>query len=220
MKTVYFVRHGESEVNLRNYTQGDHQSPLTAKGREQAVLIAERCAKLPVDIIISSTMRRAQETAQTISNRIGTQIESSDLFHERKSPTILDSNERYRSPLRQMRDAWLASFYSESGERVEDGENFSDIMTRAGEALAYLETRPENNILVVAHGFILRTVLSHVLFGKMISPEEFRKFILSVRVENTGISVLHFDPDGTETYDNMPIKGWFMRVWNDHAHLG
>jgi len=119
-----------------------------------------------------------------------------------------------------MRDAWLASFYSESGERVEDGENFSDIMTRAGEALAYLETRPENNILVVAHGFILRTVLSHVLFGKMISPEEFRKFILSVRVENTGISVLHFDPDGTETYDNMPIKGWFMRVWNDHAHLG
>jgi len=219
MKTVYLVRHGESEVNVRNYTFGDEKSPLTARGREQADRMAKRCAKLELDVIISSTMLRAQETAAAIVRENPVPLESHDLFVERKLPSILKDNDRYEEPLSSKRNAWLASFYLEN-ERVEDGENFPIIRERAGQVLSFLEHRSENNILVVAHGFILRMLLARILFGDEVTTEELKRLMLRMRMDNTGISVLHYDAEGTEIYDNMPISGWSVRMWNDHAHLG
>jgi len=219
MKTIYFVRHGESEVNVQNYKYGDEKSPLTVRGREQAERIAKRCAKLPIDIIITSTMLRAQETGAAIARENPVPVEESDLLKERKSPSTLLGTDRYQEPLLSKRDAWLRSFYVEN-ERIEDGENFLLVRERAGKALEYLAKRPENNILVVAHGFILRTMLARVIFGDSVNTEELKQTMLRLRMENTGISMLHYDPDGREQYDNMRVSGWSVRVWNDHEHLG
>lgn len=219
MKTVYFVRHGESEANTGNHIHGDDKSPLTERGREQARRIAERCSKLPVDIIIASTMTRAQETAEAIAKETGVQVELSDLFRERKMPASLMGNERRGSNFRKLQDDWTKTLYTE-GVRLEDGESFSDIKERAGKALSFLETRAESNILVVAHGFIIRMILARVIFGKDVTPDELLKIVLHMKVDNTGITMLHFDPEGTQHYDYMPIRGWFVRVWNDHVHLG
>ena len=218
MKTVYLVRHGESEINIHNYAFGDGKAPLTAKGREQAQVIAERCAKLSVDVTIASTMRRAQETAEAISQRTGIAVESSDLFRERKPPVVLESNERYKEPLLTMRSEWLLSFYSATA-RVADGENFIDIRERAGKALSYLEKRSEERILVVAHSFILRTMLAHVIFGQVFSPEELKKIMLRIEFDNIGISILEFDDSGNAQFDTMPVSGWSVRTWNDQTHL-
>jgi len=218
MKPVYLVRHEESEMNVRNYSHGDGNSPLTEKGRQQAEAIAERCVNISFDTIIASSMRRAQETAEAISLRIGKSVESSDLFRERKPPLVLESNERYKEPLLSIRNTWLLSFYTDSS-RVEDGENFSDIKKRAAQALSYLESRSEERILVVAHSFILHTMLTHVIFGDDFTPEELKKIILRVDMDNTAISILEFDPAGV-TYDTIKVAGWFVRTWNDHAHLG
>jgi broad specificity phosphatase PhoE len=219
MKTVYFVRHGESEINVHNYSYGDGNAPLTEKGRAQAILIADRCAKLPAAVMVVSTMRRAQETADAISKKLNVDLISSDLFRERKPPLLLESNDRYKEPLLTMRKDWLLSFYSESA-RIADGENFIDIKKRAGDALSYLEQRPEENILVVAHSFILRTILAHVLFGDAFTTEELKKTMLRVQFDNTGISIIEFDPSGTAQFDTMPVSGWTMRTWNDQTHLG
>jgi len=219
MKTVYFVRHGESEVNVRNYTYGDEMSPLTPRGREQAERIAKRCAKLQLDVIITSTMLRAKETGAAIARKNSAVVEETDLFKERRLPSTLLGTDRYQEPLLSKRNAWLRSFYLED-ERVEDGENFKLVKERAGKALSYLAARPENSILVVAHGFILRTMLARVIFGDSVTTEELKKLMLRTRMDNSGISVLHHASEAVETYDNMPISGWYVRMWNDHAHLG
>ena len=219
MKTVYLVRHGQSEINIHNYAFGDEKSPLTALGHAQADQIAQRCSKLKIDVIISSTMLRAKETATAISRINPVAIELSDIFQERKNPSILNSNDRYKEPLRSKRDAWLASFYVEN-QQVEDGDNFATITKRAKRAMAFLENRTEDTILVVAHGFILTTLLALIIIGDSITPEELKDFMLRVKMENTGISVLQYDFEGTEMYDNMKLSGWSMRMWNDHAHLG
>lgn len=219
MKTVYFVRHGESEINVHNYSYGDGEAPLTAKGREQARLIAARCARLPAEIMVVSTMRRAQETAEMISNSLSADIVSSDLFRERKSPIVLESNDRYKEPLITMRKDWLLSFYTDSA-RVADGENFIDIKKRAREALTYLTQLQKEHILVVAHSFILRTIFAHVLFGDSFGPEELKKTMLRIQFDNTGISILEFDPSGMTQFDTMSVSGWTVRTWNDQTHLG
>ena len=171
------------------------------------------------DVIITSTMLRAKETGAAIAQQNPVPVEESDLFRERKLPSILHGQDRYAEPLLSKRDAWLASFYR-VGEPVEDGDNFLLIRDRADKALEYLTRRREVNILVVAHGFILRTMLSLVLFGDSVTPEELKELMLRIRMDNTGISVLHYDTEGTERYDNMPIKGWSVQTWNDLAHLG
>ena len=85
MKTIYFVRHGQSEGNA-GPVWVDATSKLSAKGKEQARVVAERFTKLPVDIIISSTMDRAVETAQIIAERIDKKTEQSELFVEPQTP--------------------------------------------------------------------------------------------------------------------------------------
>lgn len=221
MKTVYLVRHGESEANLRNYAHGDENSPLTALGRDQAKRIAERCAKLPIELILSSNMLRAKETAVAISRMHSVPTETHDIFRERTMPSALEAagNQRYEGDFLKMRDAWLQSFYVDD-EQVLDGENFRLIKERAAKALSFLEQRPESNILLVAHGFILRTMLACIIFSDAFTAEELKNLMQRMLVDNTGISVFHYDPEGTERSDNMPRVGWFVQIWNDHAHLG
>ena len=72
MKTVYFVRHGESEANTGEAPvfQGP-TSLLTEKGKEQARFIAKRVSKLSFDAIISSPAVRTIATADAIREEVG-----------------------------------------------------------------------------------------------------------------------------------------------------
>jgi len=209
MKTIYFVRHGEAEVNVSDVF-GDGSSPLTPRGHEQAAFIAQRASKLPLEKIVASTMVRAQETAAHIAKRTGHPIESTDLFVERRRPSE-HLGARKDDPRSIEITQTLIDHFSEPGYRFSDEENFEDLRERAGQALTHLEQMPEKHILVVTHGFFLRVLVAVAVFGKNLSGEECDRFIRTFHMENTGLSVLGFDPK----FEKSP---WW--VWNDHAHLG
>ena len=86
MKKFYFVRHGESEGNAGNIRQ-TATTGLTARGLDQAKVMAHRCANLPVEVIVCSPMTRTKETARVILEKISIPIEYSDLFVERRLPS-------------------------------------------------------------------------------------------------------------------------------------
>jgi len=70
VRTLYLVRHGlYDEVDPRDPDVGKH---LVPEGREQARLVAERLAALPVRItaLHASTMTRARETAEVIAKTL------------------------------------------------------------------------------------------------------------------------------------------------------
>lgn len=68
MKTVnfYYVRHGETIFNVTNKAQGSCDSPLTAKGIEQAKQCALKLKDLHIDKAFSSTAERASDTAEIV----------------------------------------------------------------------------------------------------------------------------------------------------------
>ena len=71
---IYFVRHGESEANVKAVFAGQKEnSPLTEKGREQALATAKEIKKeeLKINRIISSPLKRSFETAKIIAEEIG-----------------------------------------------------------------------------------------------------------------------------------------------------
>ena len=226
MKTVYFVRHGQSETNA-NIEAGKGQgvfqgisSPLTEKGREQARFIAERAAKLPIDIILTSHAVRARMTAEEIQRATGKPLEVVELFVERMSPTSILGKPRSDAAARELLTHWQRTFCT-ADTRIEDGENFEDLRKRVADALRYLEARPEKHILVATHGYFLHMVIVVVMLGGNVTVDEFRRAVRRVWVDNTGITQLEFmTPEDGKHMDGELYDGWVLRAWNDHAHLG
>ncbi len=71
---VFFVRHGESGANVKGLFAGQREdSPLTTKGRLQARKVGEDILskQLQIHRIISSPLKRAQQTAKIIAEAIG-----------------------------------------------------------------------------------------------------------------------------------------------------
>ncbi len=212
MKTIYFVRHGESEGNVKNLYQG-HAEPLTEKGRSQASIIAERCAALPIEVVVSSMAKRAQETADVIAKKLRKPIEHSDLFIERRrAKEQIGKSAEDPEAKRIMR--LIKENFEVPGYRFSDEENFEDLRSRAIKALHFLEQRSENNILVITHGLFLRVLLASVIFGKDLTARECQKILDAFYTQNTGMTVF-----GLEEEENQP-PAWWIWIWNDHAHLG
>ncbi|OHA06802.1 MAG: hypothetical protein A2934_03825 [Candidatus Sungbacteria bacterium RIFCSPLOWO2_01_FULL_47_10] len=209
MKKVYFVRHGESEGNVGPVRQTP-ASRLTDRGRRQAVGIAERAMRLPIEIIISSSMNRAQETARIISEKTGMRIESSDLLVERRRPSEQVGKPK-DDPTALESERLIKENFSKPGYRYSDEENFDDLKIRALNALDFLSKRPEGHICAVTHGVFMRVVVACVVFGRDLNSRECAQFMHSFRMENTGITVFG--------YDEEKMHPWWVWVWNDHAHL-
>lgn len=212
LKTVYFVRHGQSEHNVAPVFQSP-DSPLSQKGRDQANNIAERVSKLDFQALISSPMERAKQTAQIISKVTGKTIEYNELFVERTKPSYINGKPYTDEKADRLWREWEESLYA-SGLRSEDGENYEDLMVRSAKAIDFLSNRPEQNIVVVTHGFFLRVMLAKVLMGDLLSGEALRRFQTAARMENTGITVLRYE----NGFEEEPA--WRLWIYNDHAHLG
>jgi ribonuclease H / adenosylcobalamin/alpha-ribazole phosphatase len=207
MKTLYFVRHGESESNVGERFTDDETAPLTERGKRQAEALAERCMKLPIEAIIASPLQRTRETVEAISKRVSAPVEFSREFVERPIPASLHGLVRTDPEARRIRNEW------EKGIFV-DGNEFSEVKERAARALSLLEQRPESNMLIVTHGYFMRTILAYVLFGPSFTSSELGHIVKAIpNTEKSHISVFRYYEDGRDS----PWKLW---VWNDHAHLG
>ena len=66
MTTVYMVRHGETDWNRAHRMQGWSDIPLNERGREQAAFAARALASVPLDVIYTSPLKRAEKTAEII----------------------------------------------------------------------------------------------------------------------------------------------------------
>ncbi len=207
MKTFYFVRHGESESNVGEKFVDDEMAELTEKGRGQADALARRCQRLRIDAILASPLLRTKETAETISRSINIPVEYSRDFVERPVPSVLHGRLRKDEEASRILKEW------EEGILM-DTEEFSGVKERAARALACLESRPEDHVLVVTHGYFMRTILAHVIFGPSFNAHELGRIVRAIpNTEKSHISVFRYYEDGREN----PWKLW---VWNDHAHLG
>lgn len=66
---IYLVRHGQSTANQEKVMAGHNDVLLTEKGKEQANIIADKLKDIPIDVIYSSPLNRALETANIINSK-------------------------------------------------------------------------------------------------------------------------------------------------------
>ena len=63
---IYVIRHGETDGNHRGVLQGQMDLPLNEMGRNLATVTGKALADIPFDVVISSPLSRARETAELI----------------------------------------------------------------------------------------------------------------------------------------------------------
>lgn len=105
---IIFVRHGQAENNIDNITSSDRERfPLTDLGLEQAKNVANILESEDIDVIYSSPIKRAKQTAQFLSDKKGIEIIEDDRLGEIMSgswenkslddPSIKDERDAYRN---------------------------------------------------------------------------------------------------------------------------
>jgi len=186
MKTIYIVRHGESEGNIGNVRQSP-ESNLTQVGIEQSKNIARFFDNIKIDHFISSPFNRAKQTADIIKDFIKVDYIEKDFLRERRRPSeqigkIKKSPESLES-VRMYQEAFVR------GEKYKDGEDFNELMGRVKESFDYLDRLDTENILVVTHGTFLRAFLSFIVLGGLVTPNSCFSFIKNIKVMNGTVSV-------------------------------
>lgn len=150
------VRHGETDWNKDGLIQGGNiDRPLNARGRSQAADAADQLKSERFDLIISSDLTRAVETAEIISKRLGIPYQERwDLLRERHMgawtgqdlATVLKEQPTFHASV------GLAMHHATPPE----GESLTTFLARAQAAYErLLATYPGKRVLIVSHnGFI------------------------------------------------------------------
>lgn len=173
MKTIYIIRHGQTEYNKLKLVQGSGiDSNLNEYGWTQGEAFYNCYSTIPFDHIYTSELKR---THQTVKNFIDgdipwTQLEGLNEISwgkkEGKIITPADDKQHY-----EMLDAW------KSGDwhwKVEGGESPLDVQTRQRRDWDIIMSHTEEkNILVCMHGRAMRILLCLLLDTSLSDMDRF-----------------------------------------------
>lgn len=147
---IGLIRHGLTEWNKKGRAQGHSDIPLCKEGRAEVDQLANRMAGEQWDVIYSSDLKRAKETAEAITKKVDIQIHSDKRLRERHGGQIEGTTEADR--LKKWGDNWRALDLD-----IETGEEMS---ARGMEFLEdIIEKHRDENVLIVSHGAFLKQIL-------------------------------------------------------------
>lgn len=159
---LYIIRHGETEWNKVKRLQGQTDIPLAEEGIRLARETGKGMREEPIDLVISSPLTRAVQTAELLTEGRKIPILTDDRiieisFGEWEGQCILESDV-LPSDFRRL-------FYEEPLNCMcpPGGETFDEVRKRTGDFYRSLCENPEykdKNILISTHGAASRCLLT------------------------------------------------------------
>jgi len=199
--SITFVRHARSEANDAEIWQGQGDAALSPTGLAQARALGERLASRSFDLVVSSDLSRAYETALAT----GHLVEADPVWREMnlgdwEGRTFTEVAVEHADLLEAIR-AGEAVRFGTSGESIQEFEE------RAHAALAALVDRVgSGSALVVTHGGMIDAIA-----GRLIGRVGRRTYPI---VSNTSLTEIRYESVGDE-----PAR-FRLQTFNDATHLG
>ncbi|CAN5747912.1 histidine phosphatase family protein [soil metagenome] len=200
---IILVRHGQTDGNAQGLLHGHTDLPLNEAGKQQALLLANRIqADFAFEAVLSSTLKRAIMTAETLGSAVGLQPE---LLPGLKEMDFGDfegmSIEKMFADYPDLAEKWT--------DRANDslawpnGESRRSFRVRVLEAFVTIaESFDGKSVVVVSHNGVMGSFLAHALDT---SPGAWDTY----RLRNCSITQLEIDRRGTTVIS-----------YNDCEHLG
>lgn len=205
---VYFVRHGETDLNIRNLFQSP-STPLNERGFDQARTVGEYLRPMSPTILVTSGYERAQQTARTISVSLGISPVVEPLFREVEWPSNLIERSLFEP--RGMLYIFLSGLFRNSTTwHYRDGENYADLYDRIQRSFQYIEslTEAHESIAIVSHSEYINLMILYMCHGKQLSLREYITTLLRMDRLKNG-EVVHVE------YVGPAIKGacpWLLHT--------
>lgn len=205
MLQVYLVRHGETRWNAERRIQGQSDSPLTAKGEQQAVQVGERVRTYGITHVIASDLGRTRRTAEIIADACGCGVTLDARLRELDMGVL---EQRHLDSLTAEEEEWRRLVVNGTPDgRIPQGESMQELSERMHAALAAcLDLPPGSRPLLVSHGIALGCLVSTIL-GLPAHAER------RLRLRNCSISRVDYQ----ESLWLAP--GWVVETAGDISHL-
>jgi 2,3-bisphosphoglycerate-dependent phosphoglycerate mutase len=200
---VYLVRHGESaplrEGEPQPLVNGHGDPALDPVGHEQAELVAERLARLPISAIYVSTLQRTAQTAAPLARRTGlTPVVEPDLRE-----VFLGEWEGgiYRVRAAENHPDWQRVQAEQTWDVIPGAEKAVDLAARVRAVVGKIAANhPDERVAVFAHGGVIGMLTAVATGGRMFA----------------------FANSDNGSITQLVIRGeeWRLRRFNDTNHLG
>ncbi len=153
----YFVRHGETDWNVGKRVQGHTDIGLNDTGKAQVREAGKQLKSRNIDLIISSDLRRARETAEAIVQETGAELILDSAFRERSYGSVEGLTGE------EIREQGYGHIFEDPLSAAPEGETIQQVEDRVLQALARHKTSHRHkNIVIVSHGSTLSTLLGNL----------------------------------------------------------
>lgn len=153
-KMIYLVRHGADDETIRG---GWSDHPLTAEGAAQANYLAE-AVDFSISRLYSSDLRRAVQTAEPLSRKLGLPIIPDARFRETNNGVLAGMKHELACA------KYPGLYWNTLGweERYPGGESPKEFYERIASGWAAFQqevTQEEGNVMLVTHGGVINVIL-------------------------------------------------------------
>ena len=198
--TLFAVRHGETEWNLIEKQQGHLNSPLTDEGIRQAHYLADELTNRNIDVLYSSDLGRALQTAEIIAAKLSLDVHTDPRLRE-----------RHLGSMQGLTRKQFAEKFPDEAEKfnthdpdyiLPGGESTRQQHHRCIECAEDIAKRQiGKRILVVTHGGVLKSFFYKATNTPLTEPRHFSLFNGSIN----SFSITH--------------NQWRLDTWGELRHL-
>ena len=191
---IFAFRHGETDWNRERRFQGHTDIPLNALGRSQAEELSQRMAELEPEIILSSDLSRAVETAKIVNQSLRVPILYSEHLRECRigDPEGLVREESFKIFGEASWERWSSADPDDMDFAFPNGESKREHLQRL---TSYIESFCDQSlkyqkIAISTHGGSIRRLV-HNCIGAPKTP---------VPLPNCGLYVMDYDRKSKNWY--------------------
>lgn len=160
LRRLVMWRHGETDYNATGRMQGHLDSVLTDVGRNQARFAVPALARFSPDIVVTSDLRRAMDTATTFTDQVGVPLRVDKRLRETnlglwQGKTSAEVDEQWPGA----RQVWQTDpTWAPPG-----GESRPEVANRAAEVVSDLDESSEETAVLCSHGGLIAALSGHLL---------------------------------------------------------
>ena len=213
---LLLVRHGLSSFNREGRIQGRTDlSFLTDEGIEQAIETGKALAKVPIDAVFSSPLKRAKETTLKILSENKQSLKP--IFDEDLLEIELGHWSGLTAEEVKKKSEETYNLWKDEPENlrisIEGNDQFEPLQELSKQAKRFINKltkeyckEEEKTVLVVAHNAIIRCIILELTGGL---KDRFKK----IKLSNASISIINIQPNTTKDYQSQ------IECLNNISHL-
>jgi len=190
---LILIRHGETHWNKEGRVQGISDIELSGAGIEQARKLALSLKDSTIDVIQTSPLKRAYQTAEIIN-----------AFHQKKidvHPELTEMDQgdfeglSFKELMAREKEFLHRWITDPASVKMPNGESLAELQERAWQPIQKI-IAGEKNVLIVSHNFTIAAILCRL---RKINLSEFRstcvdtasKTLISIRNGEASIDIIN-----------------------------